>query len=45
MTNITKTSLLLIIAMLALLAGFILGSHTNQTMWEQSIIKHIRATK
>jgi len=42
MTTITKTSLMLIIAMLALLAGFVIGSHTNQTMWEQSIINNLK---
>ena len=33
---------MLIIAMLALLAGFVIGSHTNQRMWEQSIINNLK---
>jgi hypothetical protein len=37
MTTITKTSLMLIMIMLAVLAGFAIGSHTNQSMWENSI--------
>jgi uncharacterized protein YneF (UPF0154 family) len=33
---------MLIMIMLAFLAGFVIGSHTNQKMWEQATINTLK---
>jgi uncharacterized protein YneF (UPF0154 family) len=42
MTNTIKTSIMLILIMLAVLAGFAIGHHTAQTMWEQATINTLK---
>lgn len=42
MTKTTKTSIKLIIIMLATLAGFATGHQVTQTMWERAIITNLK---